>query len=166
MNTRPRLLAALALPLVMLAAMALNHQWQRDHGREVVLPIQGFDPRDLLAGHYLRYRIDYGIKPCQTPRNAPDASICLQPERRFSASDTPPDCKLYIRGQCRHGRFEAGIERFYIPETDARELETLTRKKHAALRLSIAADGRASIRELLIDGKIWSSQLGPRPPAS
>ncbi len=164
MNARWRLLAALALPLAMLAAMALNHQWRRDHGREVVLPIQGFDPRDLLAGHYLRYRIDYGVKPCQAPRNLPDASICLQPERRFSAGDTPPDCTLYIRGQCRHGRFEAGIERFYIPEADAGELETLTRKKHAALRLSISPDGRASIRELLIDGKTWSGQLGADVP--
>ncbi len=160
MKARRRLFlaVALALPLVMLAAMALNHQWRRDHGRQVVLPIQGFDPRDLLAGHYLRYRIDYGIEPCQAQRNLPDASICLQPERRFSAGDTPSDCTVYIRGQCRHGRFEAGIERFYIPEAKASELEALARKKRATLRLSVTADGQASIRELLIDGKSWRSR--------
>ena len=31
-------------------------------GSEIILPISGFDPRDILSGHYLVYRIDYGIQ--------------------------------------------------------------------------------------------------------
>jgi len=156
MNPRLRLALALLLPLLLLAAMAWQHQWRRDHGREVVLPIQGFDPRDLLAGHYLRYRIDYGIATCTDAPNVAHASVCLEPAPRFATTARVPGCTLFIQGQCRNRRFEAGVERYYIPADAGPALENQLREHRAAIRLSVTADGHASIRALLIDAQEWN----------
>ena len=61
--TRIRLLFfALLLPVLLLASVAGWKSWVVAAGNRVILPIQGFDPRDLLSGHYLIYTIDYGIE--------------------------------------------------------------------------------------------------------
>ncbi len=155
MKQRIALLLALSLPIAMLAAMVLHHHWMRAHGQRIELPISGYDPRDLLAGHYLRYRVDYGVDACGATPNLPAASICLEPRRAFVPSDRPGNCSLYLRGRCRLGRFEAGIERYYLPQTDAATMERLVRQHHAALRLSVTPDGDAAIVALLIDGRPW-----------
>lgn len=64
-RTRLTLAAALTLPLAALAgSWAVTHR-QAQQGQEWLIPIQGYDPRDLLRGHYVQYRYDWPLAPHQ-----------------------------------------------------------------------------------------------------
>ena len=51
-----RILAAAALLALALIGLVVREGIARDQGREVVLPITGYDPRALLSGHYVRFQ--------------------------------------------------------------------------------------------------------------
>lgn len=157
MNRRGWLIVALVLPILALGTSAWLKSIQRASGVEVILPIEGFDPRDLLSGHYLTYRVDYGVEGC--PSDNGQASICLRPRRGiYAEGELPADCTLFIHGQCENNLFNAGIERFYIPEEDSTMLEEKVRQNKGEIVLSVDTDGNAAIRDLLIEGKAWREQ--------
>lgn len=75
MNRRLINLAALALPLLGLGAVWLQTELQSREGTEWDVPVQGYDPRDLLRGHYVQFQYDW-------PGPDPDAgrtwsALCL-----------------------------------------------------------------------------------------
>lgn len=150
------LLAALLFPIFVLMALAAFKAYVVSLGKEVVLPITAYDPRDLLAGHYLAYTVQYDVSGiCVDAVNLP-AYVCLDPKGFFITE--PEDCKILISGVCQAGRFDAGVERFYIPEESAAILETEIRDKKASIVLSIAPGGRAQVKDLLIDGRSWKNR--------
>ena len=55
-------------------------------------------------------------------------------------------------------RFEAGIERFYVPDDKAKHLEDLLRFNKAGVVLSITKDGKAQVKDLLINKRSWKEQ--------
>lgn len=162
MNKRILLIVALALPILALALNAYLKSAQRDSGEQVVLPIEGFDPRDLLSGHYLLYRVDFGVENGCREHNA-EASVCLRPVRGiYAQGELPADCELFIRGRCDDSAaFLADIERFYIPEEYAQALEDKVRDRKGELVLSVDRQGNAAIRDLLIDGQPWKQAVQP-----
>ncbi|WP_020395783.1 GDYXXLXY domain-containing protein [Thiolinea disciformis] len=159
---RMRLVAALVFPIVVLAGNAwMNHQ-QREAGKRITFPIEGFDPRDLLSGHYLVFKVNYEIAQGNScPSSDINAKLCLEPEKRvYPEDELPAQCTLYLPGTCNSDKqFDAGFERFYIPEQKAAQLEQLVQAKRAKLELSIDQYGNASIRDLLIDNKPWKQVL-------
>lgn len=163
-----RLLLALALPILVLGVHAFTHHLQRHAGAEITLPIEGFDPRDLLSGHYLIYTVDYGFSGENScPTSSIDATVCLQPDpvKVYASNDLPAHCTQFIRGKCDDSaRFTAGIERFYIPEKHARTLDRLVRDRKGSLVLSVTHDGKAAIRELLIENKPWLQAIAGENP--
>ncbi|MDE1996835.1 MAG: GDYXXLXY domain-containing protein [Rhizobiaceae bacterium] len=46
-----------------------------------------------------------------------------------------------------------GIERYYVPEGDGRDLEQARNEGHLSVAVRVASDGKAQIRALLLDGK-------------
>jgi uncharacterized membrane-anchored protein len=46
------------------------------------------------------------------------------------------------------------LERFYVPEGTGRELEDLTRGERVSVDVAVAADGRAALKRLLVDGAV------------
>ncbi|WP_028490002.1 GDYXXLXY domain-containing protein [Thiothrix lacustris] len=160
MNRKLWLVVALALPILALAGSAYLKSVQRNSGEAVTLPISGFDPRDLLSGHYLIYRVDYGVEVTCDKQQGP-ASVCLKPKRGFyPTGELPTDCTLFIHGQCNDGAFSAGIERFYIPDAYAQVLEDKVRDRQGELVLAVDDQGNAAIRDLLISGKPWKDTIG------
>lgn len=158
MNKRFSLALALLLPIVVLAGNAWMHYHQRISGETVTLPIEGFDPRDLLSGHYLVYRIDYGIEDdTNCPTSDIAASICLAPERRvYPADELPENCTQFIRGNCdSNAQFISGLERFYIPEEYAGVLDEKVRNQQGKLVISVGESGNAGVLDLLIDDRPW-----------
>lgn len=153
------LAVALTLPILALAGTVLMKSMQRASGEEVTLPITGFDPRDLLSGHYLTYRIDYGVADACPARDVP-ASVCLRPYRAIQAAKPlPADCSLHLRGYCdSQGHFQvASISRFYIPEQYASVLDAKVRDQQGELVIAVDRHGQAVIRDLLIAGKPWKT---------
>ncbi len=150
-----RIVFAVALPIIVLFSLIFYKQHIVNTGETVVLTIEGVDPRDLLSGHYLNYRIDFQAEN-QCNNQFINTQLCLRPYRRFAKEDqVDVDCQLYLSGSCRAGQFKAGIERYYIPEADAKELDKLVRESRGKLLVSINKEGKAVIKDLLIDGESW-----------
>ena len=84
MSMRFRFAAALAFPYHMPFHFGrLAPLWVAIQGQKVTLPIHGFDPRDLLAGNHLVYRIEYGLKSlCSGPKNQVQRKICCFAQKR------------------------------------------------------------------------------------
>ncbi len=69
-------LAAVVLPAIGLAALWLQSDRTYNSGTEWEVPIQGYDPRDILRGHYVEFSYDWpGIDEF---RDVPPAALCLE----------------------------------------------------------------------------------------
>lgn len=67
--------AALLLPLAILAYAWASTYRMAQQGQEWLIPIEGYDPRDLLRGHFVQYRYAWPID-----RPAPDRRSDAAPE--------------------------------------------------------------------------------------
>lgn len=153
-QTKRGLLIALLIPILALLALTAYKKSVLSFGEEIILPISGYDPRDLLSGHYLIYTIDYGVPDlCRPYSSQQDGYVCLNP-KTFS-SFPPENCTQLIRGTCRNGRFEAGIEKYFVPQDKALYLEKQIQSKAASIVLSLTASGHTQVKDLLIEGKSW-----------
>ena len=151
---------ALLLPLIVLAggivrgerAVRIGEIWRFDIG--------GYDRRDLLRGRYLQFRIEeqwgnaYHI--------ADEVAECACLER--TGDTTAPTLH---RVACEYTEFRCDsfialdalqrLNRFYIPEARAKELEQvlLDAQERDAAQISVSVDrtGKATIVDLLIDGQ-------------
>jgi uncharacterized membrane-anchored protein len=165
------LIFALAFPLAVFIGIAVYKHAKVTMGREIILPVTGFDPRNILSGHYLIYRIEYGEtddRVCDDYTSNRRAYVCLnkdgdKPDAYRSslyAYDYDEDidaeaCTAFIKGRCERGRFMAGIEKFYIPEEYAQALDRAVRSGQGKIVLSVTRSGSAAVKDLLIDGKSW-----------
>lgn len=161
-NPQLRLVTALLFPMVVLAANTWMYQQQRQAGETFKFPIEGFDPRDMLSGHYLFYKVDYGIASeygCPTSDIA--AALCLRPEKRvYPTDERPSTCEVYVQGECDASAvFTAGLDRFYIPQEYAMRLETAIAQKKGEIEVSIDKRGNAAILDLLIAGQSWKEAV-------
>jgi uncharacterized membrane-anchored protein len=149
---------AVIIPVVALAGLVIEKERRMRQGEEIVLPIVGFDPRDLLSGHYLIYQIDYGVKnlckKVSKQSNNTLGYVLLNPPEFQTYEPTPG--QIFIKGECEHGRFKAGIERFYIPQEHAKILDKAVRGRSGKIKISVFYDGRAQVKDLLISDKSWS----------
>lgn len=154
MQSKKMLLIALLLPILVLIALTFYKRHLLTSGVEITLPISGYDPRDLLSGHYVIYTVDYGVPNlCNQAKDIRQAYICL--ENKTVSYTSPKYCKIFIKGICNNGRFIAGIEKYYIPESAASHLDTEVRAKKAKIVISVKPNGQAQVKDLLIDGKSW-----------
>lgn len=170
-------IAALALPLVALAAMIGQQEWLRSHVTVLNVAVRGVDPRDLLRGHYLTagFAWNWESRPGTDGRTVAGALCVIGIDSRQQASvrfvpDSAEDqttlrtCKLIIPGSLwgSDGFVPATIHatngslKLFVPEVRAGELERLIRERPGALTVDLAvrADGHVSIQELRIDGRV------------
>ncbi len=122
------LIAFLALPLICLIAWSSYLVFSVSNGKEVKVAITGYDPRDLLSGHYISYQINWDKTDCSQFTN----NIC--PKDEFCLNDC----------------------RYYIPEENATALDKLFRQNNNNSIFEVVysyKSGRKPISiELLIDG--------------
>lgn len=158
-GSKRNLWIALLIPIVGLALLTIYKAAVLKVGAEYTLPIRGYDPRDLLSGHYLIYGVEYGVAdvcansnvvPGDPPR---EGFVCLEP--KMFSFEKPASCEAMVRGVCSGNRFVAGIEKFFIPEGRARELERAVIEQRGSIKISILGNGQAQVKELLVDGKPW-----------
>lgn len=188
------MILALALPLAVLALMVAEAERARADAGIIRVAIRGYDPRDPLRGHYLRYQFDWNA---ETPFIGEVRRLCVisapagQPARVRPLSDaraaTAP-CVVVLNGRGQvlaearraepgetgpAGRLQftpKGVEsgRLYVPEEHARELERLLREDRVRLTIDLAVrrDGHASIRAWHIDGKTVEAFFADRGTVS
>jgi|TARA_R100000501_G_scaffold14680_2_gene26621 hypothetical protein len=87
---RSLLIAALLLPLAGLAASVGIRESELSRAEQYVMPVTGFDPRDVLRGHYIRYRYDWQVSGDPLWCRDGACRICL-------AGDAPDGSRVEIR---------------------------------------------------------------------
>ena len=172
-------IAALALPVVALAAMIGEQEWLRSRVAVLNVPVRGVDPRDLLRGHYLTAGFEWNwerLPRAEADGQMPAGALCViaidaqrRPRVRFlpdstTGQATVGDCLLVVPGAMwgrdafvpRSIDTTNGSIRLFVPETRARELEQLIRERPGALSVDLAvrADGYVSIQALRVDGQL------------
>lgn len=130
-----KLFAALVFPIAVLAVWTGWLQYnQRAVIRRVTVSVSGYDPRDLLSGHYVNLQPDWKNTDCSQFVD----NVC--PQKDFK--------KFYI---------------YYLPEQDAPFLEKLMqRQKHRPKTdlVFVYGFGKEPVPEnLLIDGEDWQTGL-------
>lgn len=147
-----KIILALAIPCFALFSMAVYHQVLIMTAPEHEFEIEGYDPRDLLSGHYLQFKIKYPTKiECNRPT---DAAMCVSPAVRLITDNNFKDCQQWINGTCNYGVFSDSLTRFYVPAERAAILEAAVQKGRATVKVAVT-QGNAVIKDLLIDGKSW-----------
>lgn len=154
---------AIVLPLTAMGLWLAQLTWQQGAGVEVRLPVTGFDPRDVLAGHYLTYTVDYGdldVCPREDSGEPRQTCVCLTEDASTglhfgtwagACIARLKDCTLFLRGECHFGRFEANIERFYFPEEYRSVLAVVPAK--SAITVAVRSTGDGIVKGFSVDGK-------------
>lgn len=155
------LIGAVAFPIVLLLGWVTQLEFQNATGTVVRVPVYGYDPRDLLSGHYLRFT----FLSQQSPSNLCDSTELLASEQTCvclkrdgdsqnnlhqlsevkSCSDADSTCSLYLQGIC-DSRAEEG--KYYIPESLAPKLSVVP--SGATATLSVTRGGRYNILQLYV----------------
>lgn len=121
------------LPVIILLIWVATIEIERRQGQEVVVQLQGYDPRDLLSGHYILYQIDWDKTDCAQFEN----SVC--PWAAFGWSG-----------------------RFYVPESKAQALDAALRDMSNTVEMvfSYKQGIKPYALKLLVNGKEWNAVVG------
>lgn len=121
----------LCVPVLALLAWAGYYVNLVNTAQKVELPIKGFDPRNLLSGHYIRFQIDW------------DKANCNQAD---------------WRGECPKSLF-ANVNRFYVPEDQAIAIDRAMNspKVKASIIFAYKQEIRPIAQTLLLNGKPFVS---------
>ena len=152
----------LAFPIVILAGITVYHYvMSKIAVTEVMIRTEGYDPRDLLSGHYLRFRIKYKSKEFSGRRwhdfCKEKPFVCLETDAdnrviNDYAVAKKNDCRITMKRHCDR----APLNRFYIPEEYAHILDRGLRESNDTwVRLSISRTGEPYVKNFYIDGMEW-----------
>jgi hypothetical protein len=176
---------AAAIPVLGLAALIVRAEMKVRLGVEWLIGIEGYDPRDLLSGHFLRYQYSFrwegegtcGPSPLEVERGfwlprdrSPvprDASACCVCLRRRGEPLMEPGARLVrcddaetagCDGSLR-ARDVIGPQKYFVPEDRAQELERALRGREAAVVVSLHPADAPAVKELYLDGRPWREVL-------
>lgn len=124
-----RLLAAV-LPLAGLAGLWVQSDSHYRTGTEWEVPIEGYDPRDFLRGHYVEFTYDW---PGLAESDIIPATLCLQgdaPVIGRVTTDSEKDCAHPLRaeGSGVYGWDALWRGRLYVGQERAMELQQQLQK--------------------------------------
>lgn len=137
------LLILLFCPMIFLAVWIFSVDMQSKNGVDIKVSITGYDPRDILSGHYILYQIDW----------------------------EKTDCSQFADNVCHEETFCQGrkwtsrrICRFYIPESYAERLDDLFRHRNDdSLNFEVVYSynpiRKAIAKQLLINGQDWKEMM-------
>jgi uncharacterized membrane-anchored protein len=156
-------LVAVTLPLLAIAFGIVRAQLFLRHADDFVLEVGGYDPRDLLRGHYLRFllRVDplRDREPCDES-SGQECCLCLMHDAQRGLSVAERATCDTARTQCDGvltSRALSESYRYYVPEDQSAELERRLQEamqhRTATAVVAVDAGGGAQVRELRIDGE-------------
>ncbi|MBA6291479.1 GDYXXLXY domain-containing protein [Colwellia sp. MB3u-70] len=152
-----KILIAVAIPFVLLCLLIARAEYHVKTGEQWNVNITGYDPRDLLRGHYLRFNLAYDWET--TAHKCDSGAACclcltstdsqIPKVNKVSCDVAKTQCDAFIAPE-----YERSLHRFYIAETDGKRAEDLLSEaranKNAFISLSINKKGEPIIRDLLI----------------
>ena len=131
--------------------------------------ITGYDPRDLLRGHYLRFRIAYNWDKNNNSCTGSSCCLCLTETEDVTPLVHKTSCEV-VKTSCDGyvlSEHQNSLTRFYIPETEASRAEDILREAqtndNAFIKTAINANGEPKILDLMIGEKSLNEILeGPK----
>ena len=172
MNKKILVIAILALWIILIGGFIAYKEYALRTGEKVLLKTIPIDPRDLFRGDYivLRYEIsnlnldNFENKDLNATENG-FLYISLKKEGKYWNTnnvykDRPNELSIKGRIKYKNGRnieIEYGIESFFVPEGEGRELERHRNSRELDVGVSVDRFGNAVINNLYIDGKAWIS---------
>ena len=158
-------MTAIILPILVMGGWISTYLAKSNTGTEVTLKIRGYDPRDLLSGHYLTYAIDYG-SPVTCPGQKREWCLCLKQGREEEHvlayqqdCHVMSSCSTILKGFCEYKRFSAGIERYYFPERYKDKLRVVP--PDSAVTVALGSNGNGIVTQLKVKGLpllLWLQQ--------
>jgi hypothetical protein len=147
---RYSLTASLLLPLAVFAAVWGHTRWQAQQGEEWLIPIRGYDPRDLLRGHYVQYAYDWpgGQVEGSDTSLSYAASLCIEgraPDIVKVRAYPLVGCTIIVRATAGSRREVQGLETgiLYVsqPRAIALSKQLADPKLRGFVRVRIRPDG-------------------------
>jgi hypothetical protein len=150
---------AVALPLLAIVLGIVQAERFRRRAQEFVFEIGGYDPRDLLRGRYLQFRLRVDPLPEREPCVGNDCCLCLMRAAPGALSEVTRATCATARAEC-DGMVSAAVLgkpfRFYVPEERGAELERGLRdaaeRRTARAIVAVDPSGAAQVVGLRIDG--------------
>lgn len=181
-NVKIVLLVAPILLFVFFILQAANNQ---NKGTAWTVPVSGYDPRDLLRGHYVQFNYDWNWVESEESCIGDHCCLCLNksgdvyynPQASLIVCDKKQmekQCESHIKGRGylsfdNQNLFvsKQNINRFYVPENHAKELDSMLIDEGAGhqfdIVLNVTGNGRAFIKSMNIDNQdfsLWLKKLG------
>lgn len=135
------IIIVLITPFVLLMLWTGSLFATKNSGVDIKLPVMGYDPRDLLSGHYIQYQIDW----------------------------EKADCSQFEDGICHKDKFCKDARwgrqcRFYVPEEYAGQLDKLFWQRNSEDMIfevvySYSKNRKAIAKQLLINNKDWKEMI-------
>jgi uncharacterized membrane-anchored protein len=150
------------------------------NGKEIRLAVVPVDPHDLFRGDYVA--LSYAISRLRNNTVAGDDVFALQDAiyvtltqdgsgvwAASAISHAQPTNGPFLKGivfevtdesgtcdgadKCQTYAITYNLEKFFVPEGTGRALEALRNDQHVSVDVAVAADGRAALKRLLVDGE-------------
>ncbi len=162
---------ALALPLLVIVLAIARAELFLRGAEEFSLPIEGYDPRDLLQGRYLQFRLsldeEHALEREACAGATEDCCWCLSSVPGQPAARAETATCSTARTQCAGALPLSAATtpfRFYVPEAQAPDMERAlgeARLTHRAFAVfAIDPSGEARVSELMLNGKRYRSRPG------
>lgn len=133
-------------------------------GREVILKIEPVDPRDFMRGDYVRlaYPVLEAVRSMNTDTSNDiyvllrknDQNNWLYIDKKEAPYSNLSSNEVQLHGYERNGAYSFGIERFYVPEGQGREIENQLDQKNSKrfdVVIVVSPSGDARIKSLRYD---------------
>jgi len=153
-------IVSVLLPILAISGGIVRSEWHLHSSRSYSFAITGYDPRDLLRGRYIQFRVQIPRGTGTGDCSGPECCLCLQrgengeatPTRRMSCASAPVQCDAFvIERELRQ------IRRYYISEAQATSAEAWVRQaardQRARVRIEVDAQGHPQLSALTIDGR-------------
>ena len=164
-------LLALILPFLLVGFIFMQGIRSFD-GTEYRVRITGYDPRDILRGHYLMFRYEWPTTSQCKPNEKCVACFSGNPKhptillQSFPNDDAPTKCEAYWSLQSVMSvkdipQPNADSLRFYIPEIEAPTIERLLRTNQDTFEIGVIPhqNGTVTVKNLYINGELLSDYL-------
>lgn len=163
---------AVLIPIVGLLFLVGRAEFAARSGPTWHIPIEGYDPRDLLHGRYLQYQFRFnwqgesvcgGEKSVGQPELDPKCCLCLTRTNDLGIDPAVRQVACAEAERCDGWLDAASVQpplRYFVPEDRAREMEEALRQREASIELTCGPSGTPAIIELYLDGAPWREQLG------
>ena len=170
-----------AIQVALIAAMVYDRVRVLRQGNEVTLLTRPVDPRDFLRGDYVVLNYEISNLPARELKDMPSqgrgtpvfVKLVHRPSGFYEAvsvhAEPVPvaDGEALIRGRVTYGatcgsthrefcdrlQISYGIERYFVPQGEGREIERSRNEGKVSVVAAVTPAGRAAIKRLLLDGK-------------